>query len=282
MKIAVTGSTGLIGSRLANAASRDGDQVQRLGRQYSLQELEGCEAIVHLAGEPVAQRWNAEVKRRIRDSRVAGTRELVDAVSKLPNPPSAFVSASAVGFYGDRGDHILTEQSAPAQDFLAQVCQEWEQETRRAAAYGMRHVSLRFGIVLATEGGALKQMLRPFRMGMGGPVGSGRQWVPWIHIADAVDLILFAVRNQHVKGALNATAPNPVRNSEFARSLGAALSKPAMLPAPEWGLKLLFGEMARVVVASQRAVPEAAQRAGFHFRYPELDGAFADLLTAVS
>jgi uncharacterized protein (TIGR01777 family) len=297
MRIALTGGTGFIGRRVIRALGAEGAQVVSLGRrppaepvaahfawdsqsEVPADAVRDCEAVVHLAGEPVAQRWNAAVKQRIRDSRMDSTRRLVDAAGALRRTPSVFVCASAVGYYGDRGEEILTEHAAPGRDFLAEVCRLWEQEAGKAATHGMRHVSVRFGIVLGADGGALAKMLPPFRIGMGGPVGSGRQWVPWIHVEDAAALVRFALHNPRLSGAVNAVAPHPVRNSEFARSLGAALGKPALVPAPEWGLKLLFGEMAKTVVASQHVVPEAARHAGFEHRFRGLDAAFADLLRA--
>jgi uncharacterized protein (TIGR01777 family) len=236
-------------------------------------------AVVHLAGEPVAQRWTPEVQRRIRESRVLGTRNLVAALGRVPTPPRVLVAASAVGYYGDRGDEILTESSAPGNDFLARTCVEWENESRRAAEFGATVTALRAGIVLGREGGALATMAPPFRAGVGGHVGSGRHWVSWIHLDDMVEMILWALRNEQAQGAFNASAPNPVRNSEFARELGHALHRPSLVPVPAFGLKLLYGKMADVILSSQRVIPEAASRAGFSFRYTNVSEALLQIFT---
>jgi uncharacterized protein (TIGR01777 family) len=242
------------------------------------ESLEGSDAVVHLAGEPVAQRWNTAVKQRIRSSRVEGTRHLVKAISRLDRKPAVLVSGSAVGFYGSRGDEVLTEESAPGQGFLPQICEDWEQQAQQAGAEGVRVVCVRTGIVLGMEGGALPQMLPPFRLGVGGRLGSGRQWMPWIHIADIAGLIDFAVKTGSLQGPLNGCAPNPVTNEEFSRDLGQALHRPALLPVPEFSLKLLFGEMAGVMLASQRAVPKTALAHNYQFRFPQLPAALAQLL----
>ena len=207
-----------------------------------------------------------------------GTRHLVTAIGKMTERPRALISASAIGYYGDRGDQILTEAAPPGNDFLAGVCVEWETETRKAMEHAVRPTALRFGIVLGKEGGALKQMLGPFRAGVGGPVGSGKQWVSWIHQDDAVELILFALRNESIAGPLNATAPHPVRNLDFAKTLGHAVHRPSLVTTPKLALKVMFGEMAQVILASQRVVPEAATRAGFVFQYPELESALRQIL----
>jgi uncharacterized protein (TIGR01777 family) len=295
MLIALTGATGFIAAHLIPRLQREGYTVRALGRRNpGIQGVEFVEwdsgdeppttalrdagAVIHLAGEPVAQRWSGEVKRRIRDSRVQGTHHLVNALLKLNSRPATLIAASAIGYYGDRGDDVLTETSEPGTDFLAKTCVEWEHESRRAGDLGLRVALLRFGLVLG-RGGALAQMLRPFRAGVGGPVGSGRQWMSWIHMDDIVGLIGFALRYERVYGAVNATSPNPVRNKEFARQLGAALHKPAIIPVPAIGLKLIFGEMAAVVLASQRVMPEAASRAGYVFQFPELQDALRRILT---
>jgi uncharacterized protein (TIGR01777 family) len=286
MIIAITGASGFIGHRLIPRLQKEGYAVRALGRRDPgmpgvefvrwdpMQEprpeaLQDVGAIVNLAGEPVAQRWNAEVKRRIRDSRVIGTRNLVNAAGKLDNRPGVLISASAIGYYGDRGDEILTESAPPGKDFLASVCVEWEQEARRAGEHGLRVVLPRIGIVLGREGGALKQMIPLFKSGVGGPVASGKQWVSWIHADDVTGLIAFALRHDHVFGILNATAPRQVRNVEFA----------SLVPTPGFALKLMFGEMAQVVLASQRVVPEATLRNRYTFLYPELKEALREILT---
>jgi hypothetical protein len=235
--------------------------------------------LVHLTGEPVAQRWTPEVKQRIRSSRVDGTRNLVSALAKLSERPRVLVCASAIGYYGSRGDDLLTETSSPGGDFLAQVVVDWERAAGEAEALGIRVVPLRFGVVLGKDGGALPKMLPPFRLGLGGRLSSGQQWMSWIHVDDVIGLIRFALENSAVRGALNATALQPVTNAEFTRELAAALHRPAVFPVPGLALKLLFGEMAEVILGSQRVVPRAALSAGFRFEYPELRGALARLLS---
>jgi uncharacterized protein len=271
MTIAVTGASGFIGGRL----------MQKLGVQARAVSSRGnpdpitADAVVHLAGQPVSQRWTKDVREKIRESRVDGTRRVVDAMRA--HPPKVLVSASAVGYYGARGDELLTESSRPADDFLGQVCQEWEREARKAEEFGVRVVCLRNGVVLGHGGGALEKMLLPFKLGIGGKIGDGRQWMAWIHLEDAVGLIEFALSSE-LKGAVNATAPNPVTNTEFTRELAAALHRPAILPVPKFALHLLFGEMAQIVYASQRVIPEAALQAGYQFRFPTLKGAILDIL----
>jgi uncharacterized protein (TIGR01777 family) len=240
--------------------------------------LRDAGAVVNLAGEPVAQRWNQETKRRIRESRVAGTRNLVGAISKLPRRPEVLVSASAIGYYGSRGDQLLDESAPAASDYLAEVCAAWEKEALAAEALGMRVVRVRIGIVLDPRGGALERMLPPFKMGAGGPMAGGKHWMSWIHAEDLVSLIRFAVENQAVRGALNGVSPNPVDNAGFTRALGQAVHRPAIVPMPGFVLKTMFGEMSGVLLASQRVVPKAALAAGFQFRFPQLDAALADLL----
>lgn len=287
MIIAITGASGFLGPRLIRMLQGEGHSVRALGRrdpaipgveffpwelskEPAPESLRDAGAVIHLAGEPVAQRWTTEAKRRIHDSRVIGTRNLVAAIGRLGQKPAVLISASAIGYYGDRGEEILPETAAPGKDYLASVCIEWEREARRAGEYGVRVVLPRFGIVLGKEGGALKQMVPVFKSGVGGPVGSGKQWVSWIHVDDVVGLIRFALRNDHVVGPLNATAPQQVRNADFAKALGAALGRPSLVPTPGIALKLIFGEMAQAVLASQRVTPEAASRAGYVFRYPDL------------
>lgn len=292
MRITLTGATGFVGAALAPKLQRAGHSTFLLTRNPAGRENAAAwdpaagppartgapEAVIHLAGEPVAQRWSAEVKRRIRDSRILGTRHLVQALAQLPEKPRVLVSASAIGYYGDRGDVVLTEESEPGTGFLPETCVEWEREARAAEAAGIRVVLLRIGIVLGRGGGALARMTPPFKLGAGGPLGDGRQWMSWIHLDDVTGLIEWALREEHVRGPVNATAPEAARNRDFTRALGAALHRPAVIPVPAFGLKLMFGEMARVLLESQRVEPRAALQAGYRFRYPELAPALRDLL----
>jgi len=242
------------------------------------EQFAGCETVIHLAGEPVAQRWTAAARRRILDSRVEGTRALVRALRE--HPPNAMVSASAIGYYGFHGSQILTEQSPAASDFLGGVASAWERETKEAENLGVRVVRLRIGVVLGPGGGALQKMLLPFRLGLGGRLGSGEQWMSWIHLDDLCTMMLFALRESTLRGVLNATSPHPVTNAEFTRSLGRALHRPAVLPVPAFALRLAFGEMSEVLLGSQRVLPEATLRAGFEFKYPEIGAALLQILNA--
>ncbi|MCS6953851.1 MAG: TIGR01777 family oxidoreductase [Bryobacterales bacterium] len=299
MRIVITGGTGFVGRRLVRRLIRDGHVLHLLVRpgrtgvgpsvECSVwdvlageppgEALAPADAIVHLAGEPVAQRWTPETKRRIRDSRVAATQRLVAALARLPQRPRVLVCASAVGYYGSRGDEILTEDSSPGRGFLPEVCVAWERAAAEAEALGLRVVRLRIGIVLGPEGGALARMLPPFRLGAGGRLGPGSQWMSWIHVEDLVDLIRFALTADGFRGAVNAVAPNPVRNSEFTETLATVLRRPALVPTPALALRVLFGEMAEaVLLASQRVFPRAAEAAGFSFRYPGLASALRNLL----
>jgi hypothetical protein len=278
MKCIVTGGTGFIGRYVAERLRRSAHDVVVWGRKPQFGTLEGCDAVINLAGEPVAQRWNDEVKRRIRDSRVLGTRELVDAISRLAVKPRVLVSASAIGFYGDRGDEVLTESSAPGAGFLVDVCKSWEAEADRARESGLRVAKLRIGFVLGKDGGALAKIVPAFRAFSGGRLGSGKQWMPWIHVADVAEMFAHAVEND-VSGVWNATSPSPLTNAVFTAELAASLHRPALFPAPQFALKLAFGEFAQHMLDSARVVPEAALRAGFHFRYPDLEPALSDLLS---
>lgn len=285
MNIVLTGATGFIGRRLSSRLASENHAVRALGRKEwdvlkgppPAEVLEGACGVVHLAGEPVAQRWNGEILRRIRASRVDATRSLVSTLGGLKTRPRVLVCASAVGYYGSRGDETLDESSAPGDDTLARICIDWEREAEAASSLQVRVVRLRFGIVLGKEGGALRQMLPAFRMGLGARLGSGRQWMSWIHIEDVVRLILFALAEDGVRGPMNAVSPNPVTNAQFTRELGLAVHRPAFLIAPEFALRLLFGEMAATMVESQRAVPRAALAAGFSFRYPEIASALENM-----
>jgi hypothetical protein len=245
-----------------------------------LPRLEGVEAVVHLAGENIAAgRWTAARKEEIRRSRVEGTRRLSESLARLSRRPKVLVSASAVGFYGNRGDEILKEDSASGRDFLAQVCREWEAATEPASRAGIRVVHPRFGVILSPAGGALKKMLLPFKMGAGGRIGSGTQFMSWIAIDDAVGAIHHAIVTEGLQGAVNAVAPTPVSNAEFTRTLARVLSRPAIAPMPALAARLAFGEMAdALLLASQRVVPARLQASGYRFRHAELEGALRHLL----
>lgn len=297
MNITLTGATGFIGRRVVDRLLSEGHALTILTRRPCAGEnpryfacdlaageppreaLDGADAVIHLAGEPVAQRWSEDVKRRIRASRIDGTRHVVGAIGKLERKPAVLISASAIGIYGDRGDEILTEASPPGRDFLAALAMDWEREANRAREYGVRVVTLRIGIVLGRDGGALAKMLPAFRAGAGGRIGSGRQWVSWVHVDDAVSLIVFAISQQNLNGPVNVTAPNPVTNSVFTRALAHALRRPAVIPVPSLALKILFGEMAEVLLGGARVVPQAALQAGYTFRFPELQPALENVLS---
>jgi uncharacterized protein len=268
MDIAITGATGFIGRRVVERLQRDGQTIRPVSVRAGLraEDFKDCDAVIHLAGEPVAQRWTAAARERIRASRVEGTRSLVAALAGLAEPPRVLISASAVGYYGSRGDEIITESSAPAVDFLGKLAVDWEREAKQAEKLGVRVVILRIGVVLG-RGGALDRMLLPFRFGLGGRIGTGKQWMSWIHIDDLADLVSFALVTPQMTGAVNATSPHPVRNAEFTRELARAVRRPAIFPVPRLALNLLYGEMAGIIYASQRVAPEAACRAGFQFRY---------------
>src|SRR3954451_4605531 len=297
MNCLLTGATGFIGRRLVNHLLAGGHSVNYLARQRSavldsraafhhwdrngeprLESVPRLDAVIHLAGEPVAQRWTSDIKKRITESRVDGTRKLVSAIGKLKHKPSVLVSTSAVGFYGDRGDQILTEQSGPGEGFLADVCKEWEREATRARELGLRVVSPRVATVLGKNGGALKPMLVPFKLGLGGKFGDGKQWMPWIHLDDLVSLYTFAAQNTSVEGTLNASAPDVVTNEQFTKTLGKVLGRPTLIPAPRFALRAVLGELAGFVLSSQRVVPEATERAGFSFRYGQLEPALKAIL----
>ena len=303
MKALVTGATGFVGPRLLRlldqpiVVSRNPERARqtvghlagRIVRWDPLEgppppeAFEGVDAVLHLAGESVAEgRWTAAQKARIRDSRIIGTRHLVQGIAQASSKPRVLVSASAVGFYGNRGDEELTEQAAPADDFLARVCVDWEREALAAEHSGVRVVTARTGIVLGAGGGALAKMLTPFKLGAGGPLGNGRQWMPWIHVADLARLYVHAADVAAIVGPMNAVAPQPVRNSEFTKALGRQLHRPAFMPAPYLGLRLLFGEFAQVLFASQRVIPRVALDTGFVFRFPDIASALRDILAPAS
>src|SRR5579863_3900725 len=280
MIIAVTGASGFIGRRLTERLRAEGHTVREISLRRGTPMVPVCHAVVHLAGEPVAQRWTRSARERILTSRVEGTKSLVKALSE--HPPPVLISASGIGYYGSRGDEILTERSKRGADFLAQVVIGWEREARAAEQLGVRVVPLRFGMVLGRGGGALKKMLLPFRLGLGGRLGSGRQWMSWIHLDDLISLIGFAIESAQCKGAINGVAPHPVTNAEFTHDLADALHRPAIFPVPELALKLLYGEMSEVILGSQRVVPEAALQAGFEFRFPELGPALRQIMAGRS
>lgn len=292
MNVTVTGATGFIGRRLVERLLAQNHSVHILGRRpgsgapFSVWDAGGGErppqesllnadAVVHLAGEPVGQRWTPQAKRRIRASRVEGTRRLVEGLSALPRRPAVLVCASAVGIYGSRGDEVLTESSPPGEGFLAEVCRQWENAADLAQPLGVRVVKLRIGMVLGRAGGALARMLPAFKAGLGGRLGSGKQWMSWIHLDDLIDLIRDSIEHPEVRGVVNATAPNPARNAEFTRVLASVLRRPAVVPVPAFALRLLFGEMAQILLESQRVLPQAP---GFRFQYPELAPALRQLL----
>jgi uncharacterized protein (TIGR01777 family) len=297
LRVAVTGASGLIGAALVERLRRDGHTAIRLVRHdpraadevrwdpatgaMDASALEGTDAVVHLAGESVAQPWTEAKKRAIRESRVDSTRHLADTLARRSHPPRVLVCASAVGIYGSRGDEVLHEGSAAGSDFLAGVGREWEAASGPATRVGIRVVKLRLGVVLSPRGGALAAMLLPFRMGVGGRVGSGRQWMSWISLDDAVGVVMRAIADDELSGPVNAVA-GAVRNSEFARALGQALARPAILPAPAFALKLVYGgEMVdSTLLASQRAEPRRLQEAGHRFLHPELPDALRAVLAA--
>jgi uncharacterized protein (TIGR01777 family) len=292
MTVTITGASGFIGRRLMKALVAGNHGIRALSRHAGTnlppnvklyvwdalkgpppaESLEGADAVVHLAGEPVAQRWSDEVKQKIRDTRVLGTRNLVQALSTTVERPAVLVCSSAVGYYGSRGDEVLTESSPPGSGYLADVCTAWEKEADAVEASGIRLVKLRTGMVLGANGGALARMLPPFKAGMGGKLGHGDQWMAWVHIDDLVGIIQHAIDNP-LRGAFNGTAPHPVSNSEFTKALAQALGRPALVPMPAFMLKTMFGEMSEIMLASQRVLPKAAEEAGYKFRYAELEPA---------
>lgn len=296
MRIGVSGANGLIGKALVHRLAAGGHEVVVFGRRAveSLplvswdvlspisdpRSLDGLDAFVHLAGTPIAEgRWTAERKELIRRTRVVGTAELVRAFTRTPRPPRVLVSASAVGFYGNRGNEILDEESPAGTGYLPEVCQQWEAEALRAREQGIRVVLLRTGVVLSLEGGALARMLTPFRLGLGGRLGDGSQYFPWIHLEDEVALVEFALDHQDASGPLNGTAPNPVTNREFTKALASELGRPAWFPVPAPALRIALGEMAeQLLLEGQRVIPRQAQELGFGFRFPDLKSALRDLL----
>jgi uncharacterized protein (TIGR01777 family) len=298
MRILISGASGLVGTHLVPFLLDNDHDVYSLVRQNpqnereiywnseqgfvesELLKLENMDAVVHLAGAGIAdERWSKERKRIIRESRTVGTKVLVDSLQNLQNPPKTFVSASAIGYYGNRGDEVLTEESAPGNDFLSNVCVEWEAAAQKARTFASRVVNLRIGIVLTPAGGALKEMLRPFKMGVGGRVGSGKQFVSWIEINDLIRVIEFTIVNENLQNAVNATAPNPVRNVQFAEVLGHVLHRPAVVATPEFAVRLMFGELADALLfSSAKVVPTKLQAANFKFEFEHIEDALQHLL----
>ncbi len=306
MRVFVTGGTGLVGSRLVGRLLERGDAATVLTRrpaaarerfQDKCNIVEGdpvqrgdwsgavadCDAVIHLAGEPIfGARWNDDFRARLRESRVRSTENIVEALGRAPRTaegrPKVLVNASAIGYYGPHGDEELTEDRPPGDDFLARLTVDWEQAARRAEGFGARLVLVRIGVVLDKAGGALARMLTPFKLGIGGPIGSGRQWMSWIHHADVVGILLLGLDNPEASGPLNGAAPNPVTNKEFSKALGRAVHRPALFPIPTFALRLRFGGVAEVLTTGQRVLPRRPLALGYKFRFPDLDAALADVL----
>jgi len=292
MKILITGASGLIGTALQKSFAEKGYETLLAARSKpkksneiqwdtekgfaddDLPRLDALDAIVHLAGENIAGRWTDEKKRRLMDSRVDGTRNIVETIGKLKNKPKVLINASAIGVYGDRADEILTETSAAGDNFLAEIGKNWEAEAVKAENFGARVVRLRIGIVLAKDGGALAQMLTPFKFGLGGTIGSGKQWMSWIALEDVVRIVNFVIENENLSGAINVVAPNPATNEEFTDTLGATLHRPTFLPLPAFAVNLAFGEMGNALLLdSTRVVPNKLEEYGFEFKFPDLKAA---------
>ena len=280
MRILVTGSGGLVGSALVPLLTASDHSLTRLSHSQQWPELTGQDAVVHLAGENIAAgRWTPEKKARIRDSRVQVMQRLCGTLARLASPPRVIVCASAIGYYGHRGDEVLREESASGADFLAEVCRDWEAATKPAADAGIRVVNLRFGVILSATGGALAKMLTPFKLCLGGVIGNGRQWMSWIGLDDATGVIIQALTNETLRGPVNVVAPQPVTNCVFAKTLGRVLRRPAMFPVPAFVLRLALGEMAdALLLSSQRVEPAKLVASGYKFRFPELEGALRHLL----
>jgi uncharacterized protein (TIGR01777 family) len=301
MKVVVSGGSGLIGRALVDGLAADGHRAIVLSRDpggvlslpagvtvagwdaQSAEQLKplvaGADAVVHLAGEGIADgRWTDERKRRIRDSRVRSSTAVAAAIADAEPRPGVLLQASAVGFYGSRGDEELSEESPPGDDYLAETCRQWESASAEVEALGVRRAVLRTGVVLATDGGALPKMLLPFRLFAGGPVGNGRQYMPWIHLVDEVGAIRFLLDSQSASGPFNLTAPEPLTNRQFSRILGRVLRRPSFMPVPALALKIALGEMSKLLLEGQRAFPHRLEEAGYRFRFPALEAALRDLL----
>ena len=298
LNLAVTGASGLIGSALVARLTASDHRVRRLVRRTAAAEeiswdpatgkidsakLEGVDGVIHLAGENIGTRWTRARKARIRESRIRGTRLLSEALAKLARPPSVLISASAAGIYGDRGNEILTESSAPGdpgRDFLVSVCLEWEAAAHAARAAGIRVVHPRFGVVLSPDGGALQKLLLPFRLGLGGRIGSGEHWMSWVALQDVTDAIAYMLSAEALEGPVNVSAPEPVTSRDFTRILGRVLRRPAVLPVPALALRAVLGEMAdRTLLSSARVQPVRLLESGYRFTYPDLEGALRSMLT---
>ncbi|MEC4894383.1 MAG: TIGR01777 family oxidoreductase [Oscillatoria sp. PMC 1051.18] len=305
MKVAITGGTGFVGTRLVEKLHSQGENIVILTRnetrakrifpasayqnleivEYTPQKsgdwqnaLSGCDAVVNLAGEPIAEeRWTPQVKQKILQSRQLGTRKIVEAITKAEPKPSVLVNASAIGYYGTSETATFDENSPPGDDFLAEVCQTWEAEAEKVQAAGVRLVILRLGIVLG-NGGALAKMLTPFKLYAGGPIGNGKQWFSWIHREDLVNLIITALKNPDIQGTFNATAPNPVRMNQLCHALGEVMKRPSWLPVPGIALELLLGEGAKLVLEGQEVIPKQTQATGFEYQYPTIKPALAQIV----
>lgn len=297
MKVLIAGATGLVGTALKPAFDEKGISVTDLVRtspniglpeiewhpnqgEIDPAQLEGFDAVINLAGESIAEgRWTDAKKKRIRESRIQGTHLLSETIAKLASPPKVFLCASATGIYGDRGNELLDEDSAPGKGFLAEVCREWEEATKAAAGAGVRVVNLRFGPIFSAEGGMLEKLLPPFKLGVGGKIGSGKQYVSWVAMDDVVTVVMFALEHVAMRGPVNIVAPNPVTNGDFTKALGKVLSRPTFLAVPEFAARLAFGEMAdEMLLSSQRVMPKKLSEAGYKFKYPDVEGALRHVL----
>jgi uncharacterized protein (TIGR01777 family) len=296
MKIAITGATGLIGKSLSEHLEAKGHNILKLSRsinkgkgfvywnykskEIDLESLEGVDVVIHLAGENIAGYWSEQKKEEIERSRVEGTNFLVNSILKLKKRPTDFICASAIGIYGDRGDETLDEQSSLGDGFLAEVGKNWEKESHVLKEHDIRVVNLRIGLVLSKDGGAFKTMLMPFKMGIGGKFGSGKQYMSWVMLEDVIDSIEFIINSKDIYGAVNVVAPSPVTNEQFTKKLGRALGRPTFFTVPSILLKTLVPDMAKeMILSSTRAVPTKLLNSGYNFSYPDLDGAFKDLLS---
>ena len=294
MKLVIAGASGFIGSALTSRLLENGHTLTLLTRSAPRDfstaakrwlywtpgvagdwqmAIDGADGVINLAGEPIAKRWTENQKRKIRQSRLKSTSSLIEAIGKAKEKPVFLLNASAVGYYGPRGDEIINEGAVPRNDFLASVCREWEAEAQKAESFGIRVIRLRTGVVLGRGGGALAKMVPPFKFFVGGPLGSGTQWMSWIHLEDEVSLILYLMENYEAAGPLNATAPNPVQMKEFCQTLGKVMGRPCWAPVPALALRLMLGEMADMLLTGQRVIPAAAQKLGYEFRYPNLSNA---------